>query len=71
MFINSNEIPSQPFLLQIEQPQVSQPLLVREMLQALNHFCIPLLDSLQQFPVFLELKNPEMDTVLQVWPHQD
>ena len=34
-------------LLQPEQPQVSQLFLVREMLQALNNPCGPLLDSLE------------------------
>ena len=66
MFINSDK----PSLLQAEQSQVSQPFLVQEMLQAPHHFCDPLLDSFQQFLVFLELGSPELDTVDQMWPPQ-
>ncbi|PKU35560.1 hypothetical protein llap_14136 [Limosa lapponica baueri] len=29
-----------------------------------------MLDSLQQFPVPLELGSPELDAVFQLWPHQ-
>lgn len=36
-----------------------------------NHLCRPLLGTLQQFPTFLELGTPELDAVLQMWPHQD
>jgi len=41
------------------------------MIQGLNHPCGPLLDSLQKFFVlFIELGSPELDAVLQMWPHQ-
>jgi len=45
---------------------------VRHMRDALgcDHLRSPPLDSLQQFPVCLEEKSPELDSVLQVWPHQ-
>jgi len=62
--------PSLSFLLQAEHAQVSQPFLIREVLQALYHFCGPQLDSLQEIPDFLSLGSPELDTVLQMWPHQ-
>jgi len=58
-------------LLQAEQPQVSQPFLIQEVLQPAQHLCASPLDSLQKFPVFLELRSPELHTVLQMWPHQD
>ena len=40
------------------------------MLQALNHLCSPLPDTLQYLPIFLELESPELYTVLQMWSHQ-
>ena len=64
-------IRSPPSLLPFQQVQVSQPFLMREMLQDLYHLCGPILDSLdQQFPVFFELQSPELDIVLQMLPHQ-
>jgi len=40
------------------------------MLQAPNHLCGPPLDSVLKFPVLLELGGPELDTLLQMSPHQ-
>jgi len=57
-------------LLQAEQSQLPQPFIMGEMLQSLNHLCGPLLDSLQHVHVCLVLRNPELDTELQAWPHQ-
>ena len=57
-------------LLQAKETQLSQPFLVREMLHSLNHLCGSALDSLKQFPVLLELRGPELDTVLQKRSHQ-
>jgi len=54
-------------LLQAEESQLSQPLLTGEMLQSMNQLCGPLLDSLQYVYV---LRNPELDSVIQVWLHQ-
>lgn len=51
-------------LLQAEQSQISQLSLMKEMLQAPKHPCGPPRDSLHQFPVFLELESPELNTVL-------
>ena len=44
VFIHVDEIPLEPSLLQAEQPWLSQPLLVGEMLQSFNHLHGPLLD---------------------------
>jgi len=57
-------------LLLAEKSQLSQPFLIREMLQSLNHVCGPLQDSLWYVPVSLVLRSPDLDTVLQLWPHQ-
>jgi len=40
------------------------------MLQALYHLCGPSLESFQEIPVFLVLGSSELDTVLQMFPHQ-
>jgi len=40
------------------------------MLQAIYRLCGPLVDSSWEIPVFLELGSPELDTVVQTWPHQ-
>jgi len=39
------------------------------MLQSPHHPCSPLLDTLQQLLIFLEVGSPELDTVLQMGPH--
>ncbi|KAK4832397.1 hypothetical protein QYF61_022532, partial [Mycteria americana] len=49
-----------------EQPQLSQPVLVGEVLQPSDHFNGPPLDSLQQLHVLLVLRTPELDAVLQL-----
>ncbi|KAK4813629.1 hypothetical protein QYF61_014389, partial [Mycteria americana] len=54
----------EPSLLQAEQPQLSQPVLVGEVLQPSDHFCDPPLDSLQQLHLCLVLRTPELDAVL-------
>ncbi|KAK4811900.1 LOW QUALITY PROTEIN: hypothetical protein QYF61_014933 [Mycteria americana] len=51
--------------LMAEQPQLSAPVLVGEVLQPLDHFCGPPLDPLQQLHVLLVLRAPELDAVLQ------
>ncbi|KAK4831174.1 LOW QUALITY PROTEIN: hypothetical protein QYF61_015644 [Mycteria americana] len=60
----------EPSLLQAEQPQLSQPVLVGEVLQPSDHFHGPPLDPLQQLHVFPLLRAPELDTVLQMSSHQ-
>ncbi|KAK4825745.1 LOW QUALITY PROTEIN: hypothetical protein QYF61_002184 [Mycteria americana] len=64
------KVSPQPSLLQAEQPQLSQPVLVGEVLQPSGHFCGPPLDPLQQLHVLLVLRTPELDAVLQVGSHQ-
>ena len=58
-----------PSLLQAEQPQLSQPFLVGEVLQPSDHFCGPPPDPLQQVHVFPVLGAPEVDAGLQVRSH--
>ncbi|KAK4825361.1 hypothetical protein QYF61_026880 [Mycteria americana] len=65
-----NKVSPQPSLLQAEQPQLSQPVLVGEVLQPSDHFHGPPLDPLQQLHVLLVLRAPELDAVLQVGSHQ-
>jgi len=61
----------QPSLHQAQQPQVSQPVLLGEVLQPSGHFCGPPLCPLQQCRVFLVLRaHPELDAGLQVGSHQ-
>ena len=50
--------------------QLSQPFLIGEVLQPSDHFCGPPLDLLQQVHVFLVLRTPELNAVLQVRSHQ-
>ena len=60
----------EPSLLQAEQAQLSQPFLVGEVLQPLDHFGGPPLAPLQQVHVFPVLRSPDLDTGLQVGSHQ-
>ncbi|KAK4812888.1 LOW QUALITY PROTEIN: hypothetical protein QYF61_024244 [Mycteria americana] len=55
----------EPSLLQAEQPQLSQPVFIGEVLQPSDHLHGPPLDSLQQVHVLLMLGSPELDAVLQ------
>ncbi|KAK4824675.1 LOW QUALITY PROTEIN: hypothetical protein QYF61_017255 [Mycteria americana] len=55
---------------QAEQPQLSQPVLIGEVLQPSDHSLGPPLDPLQQVHVLLVLRAPELDAVLQVGSHQ-
>ncbi|KAK4831119.1 LOW QUALITY PROTEIN: hypothetical protein QYF61_015422 [Mycteria americana] len=59
------KVSPQPSLLQAGQPQLSQPVLIAEVLQPSDHFRGPPLDPLQQVPVFPVLRAPELDAVLQ------
>ncbi|KAK4831476.1 hypothetical protein QYF61_017724 [Mycteria americana] len=60
----------EPSLLQAEQPQLSQPIFIGEVLQPSDHLCGLPLDSLQQVHVLFMLGAPELDAVLQVESHQ-
>ena len=70
IFININKVTPQSPLLQTKETQLPQPFFIREVLHSLNHLCCPALDPLQQFPVLLELRGPELDTIFQVWSPQ-
>ena len=62
--------PQNGSLLQAEQPQLSQPALIREILQSSGHFRGPPLDLLQHIHVLLMWGAPELETVLQVGSHE-
>lgn len=64
IFISTDKITSQ--LHHAEQPQVSHSFLIREILQAHNHLCGPLLNSHWKFLVSHELRSTELDKVLQM-----
>ncbi|KAK4813670.1 hypothetical protein QYF61_017637, partial [Mycteria americana] len=64
------KVSPEPSLLQAEQPQLSQPVFIGEVLQPSHHLRGPPLDSLQQVHVLLMLGAPELDTVLQVGSHK-
>ncbi|KAK4815575.1 LOW QUALITY PROTEIN: hypothetical protein QYF61_004092 [Mycteria americana] len=64
-----NKVSPKSSLLQAEQPQLSQPVLVGEVLQPSDHFRGPPLNPIQQIHV-LVLRAPELDAVLQVRSHQ-
>ncbi|KAK4818202.1 hypothetical protein QYF61_008586 [Mycteria americana] len=64
------KVSPQPSLLQAEQLQLSQPVLIGEVLQPLDHFHGLSLDPLQQHHVLLVLRAPELDALLHVRSHQ-
>ena len=64
------QITSQPFLLQAEEPQLSQPVLIGEVFHPMDHICNPPLDVLQQIHVSPVQRTPLVDVVLQVRSHQ-
>jgi len=66
VFTSIDEIPPKPSLLLAEQSQLSQCLLMGEMLQSLNYLSGSLLDSFWYAHVFFLLGTPELDTALQV-----
>lgn len=59
--------PPKHSLLQAELSQVSQPFLMRAVLQSLHHLCTAPLDCLQNIPVSVVLGIPELATVPLVW----
>ncbi|NXH20450.1 ARMC4 protein, partial [Bucco capensis] len=62
--------PPQSALLQAKQPQLSQPLPIREVLKSPQHFSVPSLFPLHKFPVSLNQESPELNTIIQLWPPQ-
>ena len=59
-----------PPLLQTKQSQFPQLQFIRLVLQTAHQFRCPTLDMLQGLNVFLVVKGPKLNTVLEVWPHQ-
>ncbi|KAK4822002.1 hypothetical protein QYF61_006616 [Mycteria americana] len=59
------KVSPEPSLLCTEQPQLSQPVLIGELLQPSDHLRGPPLDLLQQVHVLLMLGAPELNAVLQ------
>jgi len=68
--VESDKVPPQPPLLKTKQPQFPQPLLIRLVLQTPLEPRCPPLDTLQHLEVFLVVRGPKLNTVLQVRPHQ-
>ncbi|KAK4808881.1 hypothetical protein QYF61_007996 [Mycteria americana] len=64
------KVSPEPSLLQAEQPQLSQPVFIGEVLQPSDHLHGPPLDLLQQVHVLLMLGAPQVDAVLQVGSHK-
>jgi len=64
-----DKVPLELFLLHAEEPQVSQPVLVGEVLQPSDRIHGPPLDLLQ-LHVVLVLRALELDAVLQVGSHK-
>ncbi|KAK4827897.1 hypothetical protein QYF61_022320 [Mycteria americana] len=60
-----NKVSPGASLLQAEQPQLSQPFFIGEVLQPSDLFCSPPLDLLQQVHVFPVLRAPELDAIFQ------
>ena len=60
----------EPSLLQDEQPQLSQPFVIGEVLHPSHRFCGPPLVPLQHIHVLLVLRPPELDAGLQVGSRQ-
>ena len=60
----------EPPLLQTKQSQLPQLLLIRPVLQTPHQLSYPFLDMLQGLGVFLAVRGPKVNTVLEVRPHQ-
>jgi len=68
--VESNKVSPQTPLLQTKQYQFHQLLLIRLVLQIPHQFCCPSLNTLQGLDVFLAVRGPKLDRVLDVWPDQ-
>lgn len=68
--VESNKVSPELPLLQTKQPQFPQSLPIRPVFQTLHQFCSPSLDMVQGLNVFLEVRGPKVNTVLDVRPHQ-
>ncbi|PKU42927.1 rna-directed dna polymerase from mobile element jockey- hypothetical protein [Limosa lapponica baueri] len=65
--VESEKVFPQPPFLQAEQPQLSQSLLIRLVLQTPPQFRCPSLDTLQHLNFFLVARDPELDAILEVY----
>ena len=65
-----NEVSPEPPLLQIKPSQLPQLLLIRFVHQTPHQFCYPSLDRFQGLNVFLLARNPKLNKILEVQPHQ-
>lgn len=66
----NTQFPSEASLLQSKLIQLTQSFLTGRMMQPCHHFCGIFLDSFQYAHVSLVLGSQELNTELQVWPHQ-
>ena len=66
--VESNKVFPQPSLLQAKQSQFPQLLLIKPILS--HQPCCSSLETLQQLNVFLVVRGPKLNTVLNVQPHQ-
>ncbi|RMB89921.1 hypothetical protein DUI87_33695 [Hirundo rustica rustica] len=68
--VESDKVTSESPLLQAKERQLPQPLLTGLVFQVPHQPCCPPLDALKHLNVLPKLRDPELDTALQVWPHQ-
>ncbi|KAJ7397896.1 hypothetical protein BTVI_130714 [Pitangus sulphuratus] len=61
-----HEVSLETALLQAEQPQVSQPVFIREVLQPSDHLPGPSLGPIQKVHICLVLRIPDLDEAFQV-----
>uniref|UniRef100_A0A669QDZ6 Synapse defective Rho GTPase homolog 1 n=1 Tax=Phasianus colchicus TaxID=9054 RepID=A0A669QDZ6_PHACC len=70
IFTDWGRVSSQPSFPKAQQPQLTQPFSIGEMLQALHHPCGPQLGSAQQIPAYFILGSPDLATILQMRLYQ-
>lgn len=60
----------EPYLLQAELPQLSEPVFIGEIFQSTDNLCGLSLDPLQQVHVLLMLGAPDLNAILQAGSQQ-
>ena len=68
--VESDKVSPEPSLLQPRQSQLPEPFLLRLVLQTLRQLHCPSLDMLRCFNVFLVVRGPKLNTILEVWYHE-
>ena len=68
--VESSKFSPEPSLLQTKQFQFLLPLPIRPMLQISHQLHHPPLNMFQGFYVFLLVRDPKLNRLLNVWPHQ-